>query len=54
MLVWMPHLDEQTSFRQWLVWPDGYITKQSLAIYNNDNLPCIMKVPKSIQKFAKY
>ena len=36
------------------VWPDGYITIQSLAIYNNDNLPRSKKMRKFMQKFAKY
>ena len=36
----------------WTVWPDGYITIQSLAIYNNDNLP--IKIPRLVKKFAKY
>ena len=36
------------------VWPDGYKTIQYLAIYNNDNLPRSIKMPKLLQKFAKY
>ena len=32
----------------------GYITIQSLAIYNNANLPSSIKMPKLVQKFAKY
>ena len=36
------------------VWPDGYNAFQYLAIYNNDNLPHIIKMPKLEQKFAKY
>ena len=36
------------------VWPYGNNTIQSLAIYNNDNLPCSIKMPKLVQKFAKY
>ena len=42
------------------VWPDGYIIIQSLAIYNNDNLPtCIIEdtkvwlILKTIRKFAR-
>ena len=38
----------------WVVWPDGYITIQSLAIYNNDNLPFGIKMPKLEQMFGKY
>ena len=38
----------------WTVWPDGYITIQSLAIYNNDNLPFGIKMPKLEQMFGKY
>ena len=36
------------------LWPNGYITIQSLATYNNDNLAISIKIPKLVQKFAKY
>ena len=36
------------------VWPDVYFTIQSLATYNNDNLPRSIKMPKLVQKFAKF
>ena len=38
------------------MWPDGYIIIiiQSLAIYNNDNLPSSIKMTKLVQKFDKY
>jgi len=35
------------------VWSDGYNTIQYLAIDNND-LPHSIKMPKLVQKFAKY
>ena len=36
------------------VWPDGYIIIQCMAIYNNDKMPRSIKMPKWVQKFAKY
>ena len=36
------------------VWPDGYVTIQPLAIYNNEKLPSSIKMPKMAQNFAKY
>ena len=36
------------------VWPDGFNIIQSLAIYNKDNFPSSIKMPKWVQKFAKY
>ena len=36
------------------VWPDGCNTVQSLAIHNSDNLPRSIKMPKLVQKVAKY
>ena len=35
-------------------WPYCYIIIQSLAIYSNYNLPSRIKMPKWVQKFAKY
>ena len=36
------------------VWPDGYIIIQYLSIYNSNNLPSSIKMPKLTQKFNKY
>ena len=36
------------------VWPDGYNIIQYLAIYNNDDLPNSIKMPKLVQTLAKY
>ena len=38
------------------LWPDDYIIIiiQSLAIYNNDDFPISIKMPKLVRKFAKY
>ena len=36
------------------VWPDGYNIIQYLAIYNNENFPRSLKMPKLVQKFAKF
>ena len=35
------------------MWPDGLNTIQYLAIYNNNKMPCSLKMPKLVQKFAK-
>ena len=53
----LPGLEEPTANRCLTitsVWPDGFIAIQSMANYNNDNLPSSIKMPKSRQKFAKY
>ena len=49
----LPYLRDQVLADSQAVRPDGYVIIQSLAIYNNDNLPSSIKMPKKVQKFAK-
>ena len=49
----LPYLRDQVLADSQAVRPDGYVIIQSLAIYNNDNFPSSIKMPKKVQKFAK-